>query len=81
MNVAEDLMTMSAKITEYTPLNAHDRCDRCEAQGYVRWVKTTQDLVMCGHHTRTYELSLLADNWVIHEDNREVLTARPVAAY
>jgi hypothetical protein len=81
MNITEDLVAMGSKTIEYAALNAHDRCDRCEAQAYVRWVKSSQDLVMCAHHTRKYELSLLADGWVIHEDNREVLTARPVAAY
>ena len=38
-------------------LSATDRCDRCNAQAYVRVVLTTgSDLLFCGHH------------WTRHED-------------
>lgn len=67
--------------TTHEPLNAADRCDRCGAQGYVRWVKAMADLVMCAHHTGKHELELVAAGFTIHEDNREVLSQRPVAAY
>ena len=75
----------TATVTEqehvYTPLTALDRCDRCGAQAYVRWAKGAQDLLTCGHYTTAYEADLLGAGFSIHEDNRDLLTQRPVAAY
>jgi hypothetical protein len=69
------------KLTPFTPLNAHDRCDRCGAQSYVRWVLGDSDLVMCNHHSNKYEPELLGAGFSIHEDARGLLTQRLVAAY
>ena len=45
-------------------LSATDRCDRCNAQAYVRVVLTNgSDLLFCGHH------------WTRHED-----ALRPLAS-
>lgn len=34
------------------PLNALDRCDRCNAPARVRANLITGDLLFCGHHAR-----------------------------
>lgn len=31
-------------------LTAHDRCDRCGSQAYVKIVGSTGELLFCGHH-------------------------------
>jgi hypothetical protein len=71
----------SAEAAVFPAMNAHDRCDKCGAQGYVRWAKGKVDLVLCGHHTTENEPELIAAGFSIHEDNRDLLTQRPVAAY
>ncbi len=40
-------------------LTAQDRCDRCQAQAYVRVVLTGgSDLLFCGHHWSRHEDAL-----------------------
>lgn len=65
----------------YPSLNAVDRCDRCNAQAYVRWTKSAADMLMCGHHSNKHEAALTVQGWAIHEDNRAVLTNKLTAAY
>lgn len=31
-------------------LDAHDRCDRCGAQAYVKVIGQVGELLFCGHH-------------------------------
>lgn len=41
------------------PLMATDRCDRCQAQAYVRVVLPAgTDLLFCAHHWSVYEDAL-----------------------
>ena len=49
-----------------TTLNAADRCDRCNAQAFVRVVLTSGDLLFCAHHAKAYEDKLRekAVDWV-----------------
>ena len=49
-----------------TSLTAHDRCDRCGAQAFVRVVLASVDLLFCAHHAKAYEdkLRLTAVDWV-----------------
>ncbi|MBO0925567.1 hypothetical protein J1G44_13885 [Cellulomonas sp. zg-ZUI199] len=37
-----------------TPLTAADRCDRCNAQAYVRVVLPVGELLFCAHHAREH---------------------------
>lgn len=53
-----------------------DRCDRCGAQAYVRFMKNGSELDFCGHHTNTYGDSLDKDGWNISIDTRSLLTKR-----
>lgn len=40
-------------------LSATDRCDRCQAQAYVRVVLPSgADLLFCGHHWNAHESAL-----------------------
>ncbi|WP_106506685.1 DUF7455 domain-containing protein [Brachybacterium timonense] len=58
-------------------LTAHDRCDRCGAQAYVKVVLTAGgELMFCAHHARAHASALepIADQ-VIDETDR--LHAKP----
>ena len=41
-------------IDSRTPLTAADRCDRCNAQAYVRVVLPVGELLFCAHHAREH---------------------------
>lgn len=56
---------MNAKAVEdvdlpdpYPELTRSDRCDRCGAQAYFRYLFKTGDLLFCRHHQKTYKASL-----------------------
>ena len=36
------------------PLTAQDRCDRCNAQAYVRVALPVGELLFCAHHARAH---------------------------
>ncbi len=55
-----------------------DRCDRCGAQAYVRFIKNLWELDFCGHHSAKYDNALEHDGWSISIDTRELLTKREV---
>ncbi len=40
-------------------LTAADRCDRCGAEAWVRWVRDNQHILTCAHHARSHEEALL----------------------
>ena len=40
--------------TTTDPLTAADRCDRCNAQAYVRVVMPSGELLFCAHHAREH---------------------------
>jgi hypothetical protein len=54
-------------------LTAHDRCDRCGAQAYVRVILfSLNDLLFCGHHYSHHEAAL--DEHVLRiKDQRSAL--------
>lgn len=43
------MMKEEAPVKEWT-LTAHDRCDSCSAQAYIRVTGVSGDLQFCGHH-------------------------------
>lgn len=57
-----------------------DRCDRCGAQAYVRYIKGDATLDFCGHHTTKLGDSLDAAGWSLSIDTRDLLTNRAVGA-
>ena len=57
--------------TEVGVLTPADRCDRCGAQGRVRVLLATGDLVFCGHHAKVYE-PLLRESALSWQDEGEL---------
>ncbi|MPZ61502.1 MAG: hypothetical protein GEU93_09430 [Propionibacteriales bacterium] len=61
-------------------LNAHDRCDRCGAQAYIRVeLAGGGELLFCGHHGRKHLDGLRSVALRIH-DETERLTDVPASA-
>lgn len=54
MDVARRWLDTNVTTTTTAPLTAADRCDRCNAQAYVRVVLTVGELLFCGHHARRH---------------------------
>ena len=61
------------------PLTAADRCDRCNAQAYVRVVLPVGELLFCGHHARAHAEGL-RDIAVHIQDETDRLMAEHGAA-
>ncbi len=58
-------------------LTAHDRCDRCGAQAYVRaTLPAGTELLFCGHHGNAHRPSLLVAGADLH-DETDLLLSRP----
>ena len=59
-----------------TQLSAHDRCDSCGAQAYIRvGMPSGGELLFCAHHGRKYQekLSGIAHSW--HDESSRLLEA------
>lgn len=54
-------------------LSANDRCDRCSAQAYTKWVLEESELLFCNHHNEEHEPVLLAQDFVLYIDERDRL--------
>lgn len=66
-------MTTTLALAELT---AHDRCDRCGAQAYVKvqfTPATATELLFCGHHFADHEQALEEQAYLI-SDQRGKLT-------
>lgn len=50
---------MPVTMTTSDELTAVDRCDRCNAQAYVRAHLASGVLLFCGHHARSHRDQLL----------------------
>lgn len=48
----------------------HDRCDKCNAQAYVKVTKGDLDLIFCAHHFTKFEFSLVEQGFVVDTDAR-----------
>lgn len=61
-------------------LTAHDRCDRCNAQAYVKYVLSAGgELMFCAHHARAHESALRPlSSEVIDESERLHRKPEPV---
>ncbi|HKA68847.1 MAG TPA: hypothetical protein VKG85_06965 [Actinomycetes bacterium] len=53
-------------------LTAHDRCDRCGAQAYIRAVFAGGDLYFCAHHWRTYADAVRESATEIHDETERL---------
>ena len=56
-----------------TPLTASDRCDRCNAQAYVRVVLNAgSELLFCAHHYSKFSVTLAASAREIHDETHKL---------
>lgn len=49
---------MNDTMTKEKVLKVSDRCDRCQAQAFVKVSGTSGELYFCGHHFRKHEEAL-----------------------
>jgi hypothetical protein len=54
-------------------LTAHDRCDSCGAQAYVRVTLPTGELLFCAHHGAKYKEKLAATALAWHDESARLL--------
>ena len=61
-------------------LTAHDRCDRCGAQAYVKvMLEAGGELMFCAHHARAHQDAFTSiASEIIDETERLHLTPEPV---
>lgn len=57
----------------FPPLTKADRCDRCGAQAYYRYLFGSGDLLFCQHHQKKYNTSLGSTPPVSLLSEREVV--------
>lgn len=69
-------VTVDDSVSE--PLTAHDRCDQCGAQAYIRVSIGDSDLLFCAHHGRRNEEKLrqIATAW--HDETDRLLESHSV---
>jgi hypothetical protein len=69
-------MTVDDLLVE--PLTVADRCDRCKAQAYTRWIndEVCPDLPLtyCNHHTTEHHDALVLAGFRMEVDDRALLT-------
>ncbi len=64
-----------------TDLTSADRCDKCNAQAFVRFINPKGlELDFCSHHTNKYAEKLDSQGFNISLDTRELLNRRAVGA-
>lgn len=69
-----DVQTMTTK--RPPALNALDRCDRCGAQGYIKFRHPhLGELLFCAHHARDHEPALRSQGFEVTLDERSSLEA------
>jgi len=69
--------TAETPVTNHPELTAHDRCDSCKAQAYIRWAKNAMDLLTCVHHGNKFEASLVSQGFSNVQDNRHLINDKP----
>ncbi len=69
--------TLPTLTTDVAPLTAHDRCDRCGAQAYIRaTLPGGTELLFCGHHGNEHRPNLLVAGASLHDETDKLLIAR-----
>jgi len=53
-------------------LTALDRCDRCNAQAYVRVTLPKGELLFCGHHARAHSAAYQGIALSIHDESERL---------
>jgi hypothetical protein len=60
-----------------TPLSAHDRCDSCGAQAYVRVTLPSGALLFCGHHAAKHKEQLSGQALTWHDETFRLSPTQP----
>lgn len=64
---------VQAETLERPPLTKQDRCDRCNAQAFMRGTHHSGAvLTFCGHHGNKFSLDLIAQGFIV-EDYRHLI--------
>jgi hypothetical protein len=72
---------MTGTMAPTKPLNAHDLCDRCGAQAYVRVVLPgPAELLFCAHHNRQHAHALAKIAVEIQDETARLLSKPDEAA-
>lgn len=73
--MGEIMQTMQEQEQKERMLTLQDRCDRCQAQGWVLVKGLEGELIFCGHHFTEHEEALY--NWAYEiVDEREFINER-----
>ena len=73
--------TPSKATVEKVVLTAHDRCDSCGAQAFIRATLKNGQLLFCAHHGRKYETKLSVMALTIEDGTDTINKAASPAAY
>jgi hypothetical protein len=67
--------------TSLRPLERlHDRCDKCNAEGFMLAVKDDLELVFCGHHGKKFMASLVSQGFDISDETHRINERPSVSA-
>lgn len=71
---------MNTALAPAVQLTAADRCDRCNAQAYVRVVMPSgSELLFCAHHGREHADALAQANAEVHDESERLIATSAVA--
>lgn len=70
------MTTTAAETSTHAGFTAHERCDRCGAQAFVRAVLVSGDLLFCAHHGREFGRAL-DEVALLVEDGTAAINHRP----
>lgn len=68
--------TVAETSTTHPTFTAHERCDRCGAQAFVRAVLVSGDLLFCAHHGRELGKAL-GEVALLVEDGTAAINHKP----
>lgn len=74
MDTIEHTVEASDQSADFT-LTAHDRCDSCGSQAYVRAVTEHGELLFCAHHAKKHHAKLepVIKEW--HDESHRLVSA------
>lgn len=75
--VVVELIVMTTTLE--AQLTAHDRCDACGAQAYVRVQLEAGSLLFCAHHARRHSERLAKVAIDVHDETSRLVAPEPSA--
>ena len=67
------MMTVEQSIETRQELSLSDRCDKCQAQAFVRVKLVNGELYFCGHHFTEHELNLRESAYEILDEREYIV--------